>query len=286
MFQLTFSLGVYPMEWIDSGIKLFSTSLAQVLPDNIFKDFLINGVIAGVGSVIIFLPNILILFFCIALFEDTGYMSRAAFLMDKIMHLIGLHGKSFIPMLMGFGCNVPAIMASRTLESEKDRILTILITPFMSCSARLPVYIILAGAFFGVRAGSVIFGIYLLGIILSIITGRIFRSTLLRGVDAPFVMELPPYRIPMIKSLLIHMWDRSKIFLKKMGGIILAGSVVVWALSAFPRNIPYSINYASKIDRVKTSFQTEIATAHEPEKALLTQKRDLAVAKLTRAMKG
>ncbi len=286
MFQLTFSLGVYPMEWIDTGIKLFSTSLVQVLPDNIFKDFLINGVIAGVGSVIIFLPNILILFFCIALFEDTGYMSRAAFLMDKIMHLIGLHGKSFIPMLMGFGCNVPAIMASRTLESEKDRTLTILITPFMSCSARLPVYIILAGAFFGVRAGSVIFGIYLLGIILSIITGRIFRSTLLRGVDAPFVMELPPYRIPMIKSLLIHMWDRSKIFLKKMGGIILAGSVVVWALSAFPRDIPYSINYALKIERVKTSFQTEIATALEPEKALLTLKRDLAVAKLARARKA
>ena len=286
MFQLTFSLGVYPMEWIDSGIKLFSTSLAQVLPDNIFKDFLINGVIAGVGSVVVFLPNILILFFCISLFEDTGYMSRAAFLMDKIMHLIGLHGKSFIPMLMGFGCNVPAIMASRTLESEKDRILTILITPFMSCSARLPVYIILAGAFFGVRAGSVIFGIYILGIILSIITGRIFRSTLLKGVDAPFVMELPPYRIPMIKSLLIHMWDRSKLFLKKMGGIILVGSVVVWALSAFPRNIPYSINYALEMERVKTSFQTEIATAHEPEKALLTQQRDLAVAKLARAMKA
>jgi ferrous iron transport protein B len=283
MFQLTFSLGVYPMEWIGSGINLFSTSLAQILPDNIFKDFLINGVIAGVGSVIIFLPNILILFFCIALFEDTGYMSRAAFLMDKIMHLIGLHGKSFIPMLMGFGCNVPAIMASRTLESEKDRTLTILITPFMSCSARLPVYIILAGAFFGARAGSVIFGIYLLGIILSIITGRIFRSTLLRGVDAPFVMELPPYRIPMIKSLLIHMWDRSRVFLKKMSGIILAGSVVIWALSAFPRNIPYSIDYALAIERVNISFQTEIATAHEPEKALLTQKRDLTVAQLARA---
>jgi ferrous iron transport protein B len=206
--------------------------------------------------------------------------------MDKIMHLIGLHGKSFIPMLMGFGCNVPAIMASRTLESEKDRTLTILITPFMSCSARLPVYIILAGAFFGVRAGSVIFGIYILGIILSIITGRIFRSTLLKGVDAPFVMELPPYRIPMIKSLLIHMWDRSKLFLKKMGGIILVGSVVVWALSAFPRNIPYSINYALEMDRVKTSFQTEIETAHEPEKAILTQQRDLAVAKLARDMKA
>ena len=280
MFQLTFTLGAYPMDWISSGINLFSTLLAHVLPDNIFKDFLINGVIAGVGSVMIFLPNILILFFCIALFEDTGYMSRAAFLMDKIMHLIGLHGKSFIPMLMGFGCNVPAIMASRTLESEKDRILTILITPFMSCSARLPVYIILAGAFFGAKAGTVIFGIYLLGIILSIITGRLFRSTLLRGIDAPFVMELPPYRIPMIKSLLIHMWDRSKMFLKKMGGYILAGSVVVWTLTAFPHNISYTKNYDLEIEQVKTYFQTEIEAAQEFDNALLAQKRDIAIAEL------
>lgn len=280
MFQLTFSLGAYPMDWISSGINLLSTLLAHVLPNNIVKDFLINGVIAGVGSVIIFLPNILILFFCIALFEDTGYMSRAAFLMDKIMHLIGLHGKSFIPMLMGFGCNVPAIMASRTLESEKDRTLTILITPFMSCSARLPVYIILAGAFFGAKAGTVIFGIYLLGIILSIITGRLFRSTLLRGADAPFVMELPPYRIPMIKSLLIHMWDRSKIFLKKMGGYILAGSVVVWTLAAFPLNISYSKNYDLEVEQVKTYFQTEIEYAQESDKALLTQKRDAAISEL------
>jgi ferrous iron transport protein B len=280
MFQLTFSLGAYPMDWISSGINLCSTLLIHVLPDNIVKDFLINGVIAGVGSVMIFLPNILILFFCIALFEDTGYMSRAAFLMDKIMHLIGLHGKSFIPMLMGFGCNVPAIMASRTLESEKDRTLTILITPFMSCSARLPVYIILAGAFFGARAGTVIFGIYLLGIILSIITGRLFRSTLLKGADAPFVMELPPYRIPMIKSLLIHMWDRSKIFLKKMGGYILAGSVVVWTLTAFPLNISYSKNYDLEIEQVKTYFQTKIEVAQESDKAILAQKRDVAVEEL------
>ena len=280
MFQLTFSLGAYPMDWINSGINLFSTLLAHVLPDNIFKDFLINGVIAGVGSVMVFLPNILILFFCIALFEDTGYMSRAAFLMDKIMHLIGLHGKSFIPMLMGFGCNVPAIMASRTLESEKDRTLTILITPFMSCSARLPVYIILAGAFFGAKAGTVIFGIYLLGIILSIITGRLFRSTLLRGADAPFVMELPPYRIPMIKSLLIHMWDRSKMFLKKMGGYILVGSVVVWTLTAFPHNISYSKNYDLEIEQVKINFQTEIEATQESDKALLAQKRDVAVSEL------
>jgi len=286
MFQLTFSLGAYPMEWVGSGVKFFSTFLTHVLPDNLFKDFLIDGVVAGVGSVIIFLPNILILFFCISLFEDTGYMSRAAFLMDKIMHLIGLHGKSFIPMLMGFGCNVPAIMASRTLESEKDRILTILITPFMSCSARLPVYIVLAGTFFGARAGTVIFGIYLLGIVLSIITGRLFRSTLLRGVDAPFVMELPPYRIPMIKSLLIHMWDRSKIFLKKMGGLILAGSVVVWALSAFPINISYSFDYDLEIEKTNASFNAEIATANGADKENLTLKRDRAVAEIISTKKA
>jgi ferrous iron transport protein B len=210
-------------------------------------------------------------------------MARAAFLMDKIMHLIGLHGKSFIPMLMGFGCNVPAIMASRNLESEKDRTLTILITPFMSCSARLPVYIILAGAFFGARAGTVIFCIYLLGIVLSIITGRLFRSTLLRGADAPFVMELPPYRIPMIKSLMIHMWDRSKIFLRKMGGYILIGSIVVWTLSAFPQHISYSKDYASEIEQVKRSYQAEMAAEKDSEKNILERKMDLAVDRLIKS---
>lgn len=255
MFQSTFTFGEYPMKWIQAGIGGFSMFVESFLPDSLIKDLLLEGVIAGVGSVIVFLPNILILFFCIAIFEDTGYMSRAAFLMDKIMHLIGLHGKSFIPMLMGFGCNVPAIMAARTLESEKDRILTILITPFMSCSAKLPVYIVLAGAFFGPRAGSVIFLIYLLGIVLSIVTGRLFRSVLLKGADAPFVMELPPYRVPMLKSLMIHMWDRSKIFLRKMGGIILVGSVVVWCLTAFPRQVSYTMDYDAEIQRIEQSYQ-------------------------------
>jgi len=235
MFQLTFTLGEYPMKWIEAGVGLMAGTVGSILPEGLFKNLIVDGIIAGVGSVIKFMPNILILFFCIALFEDTGYMARSAFLMDRIMHLIGLHGKSFIPMLMGFGCNVPAIMAARTLESEKDRILTILITPFMSCSAKLPVYVVLAGAFFGARAGTVIFGLYLLGIVLSILTGRIFRSTLLKGADAPFVMELPPYRMPMAKSLMIHMWDRSRIFLRKMTQVILLGSVIVWALSSFPR---------------------------------------------------
>ncbi len=221
MFQLTFTLGEYPVQWIEAGVKLLSEAAGGLLPQGALRGLILDGIIGGVGSVIVFLPNILILFLCIAIFEDTGYMARSAFLMDRIMHLIGLHGKSFIPMLMGFGCNVPAIMAARTLESEKDRILTILITPFMSCSAKLPVYVVLAGAFFGTRAGTVIFGLYLMGIVLSILTGRLFRSTLLKGADAPFVMELPPYRMPMAKSLLIHMWDRSKIFLRKMGKIIL-----------------------------------------------------------------
>ncbi|MBW1671256.1 MAG: ferrous iron transport protein B, partial [Deltaproteobacteria bacterium] len=286
MFQLTFSLGVYPMEWLDTGVNWFSVSLDGLLPDSLLKDLLINGVIAGVGSVIVFLPNILILFFCIALFEDTGYMSRAAFLMDRIMHLIGLHGKSFIPMLMGFGCSVPAIMATRTLESEKDRILTILITPFMSCSAKLPIYIVLTGIFFSAKAGNVIFCIYFAGIIIAILAGRLFRSTLLRGADAPFVMELPPYRVPMVKSLIIHMWDRSKMFLKKMGGVILIGSVVIWTLSAFPRNIQYSRDYIAEINSVRASYNTEIIAANGLDSQHIEKKLDAAIAELEMARKS
>jgi len=285
MFQATFYFGAYPMEWIDTGVSFLSSTLDGLLPESLFKDLLLNGIIAGVGSVIIFLPNIMILFFCIAIFEDTGYMSRAAFLMDKIMHLIGLHGKSFIPMLMGFGCNVPAIMSARTLESEKDRILTILITPFMSCSAKLPIYIVLAGTFFGARAGTVIFSIYLVGIVLSILTGRLFRSTLLKGADAPFVMELPPYRVPMLKSLLIHMWDRSKMFLKKMGGIILIGSVVVWTFSAFPRNIEYSFDYNGEIEKIKTDYETGIKAGNLDNK-ILEKKKDANILEITRAQRA
>jgi ferrous iron transport protein B len=224
------------MEWIDAGVGWLGTLVSQLMPAGLLRDLLVDGMIAGVGSVIIFLPNILILFFCIAVFEDTGYMARAAFIMDRVMHIIGLHGKSFIPMLMGFGCNVPAIMATRTLESERDRILTILINPLMSCSARFPVYVLLAGTFFGASAGNVMFSIYALGIGLAIAMGKLFRVTLFRGETAPFVMELPPYRVPTLKSLLIHMWDRSVIFLRKMGGVILVGSIVIWFLGAFPTN--------------------------------------------------
>jgi ferrous iron transport protein B len=265
MFQLTFTLGEYPVQWIEAGVRLLTEAVGGLLPEGALRGLILDGVIAGVGSVIVFLPNILILFLCIAVFEDTGYMARSAFLMDRIMHLIGLHGKSFIPMLMGFGCNVPAIMAARTLESEKDRILTILITPFMSCSAKLPVYVVLAGAFFGARAGTVIFGLYLLGIALSIATGRLFRSTLLKGADAPFVMELPPYRMPMAKSLLIHMWDRSKIFLRKMGQVILLGSVIIWALSTFPRDGSLQRDYAAEIRQAAAVADARRAVAGDAE---------------------
>ena len=280
MFQLTFSLGAYPMNWIDAGVGWLGQAVGGVMPEGILQDLIVDGVIAGVGSVIIFLPNILVLFFCIALFEDTGYMARAAFLMDKVMHLIGLHGKSFIPLLMGFGCNVPAIMATRTLESEKDRILTILINPLMSCSARLPVYILLAGTFFGARAGNAIFSIYALGIVLAILIGRLFRSTILRGNVAPFVMELPPYRLPMLRGLFIHMWDRSKLFLRKMGGVILIGSVVVWSLSAFPREVQFSRDYENEMATISDQYGTLIATAQGDRREELVKERDKTISAL------
>ena len=255
MFQVTFSLGAYPMEWIDSGLSILTGFLDSFIAPSYFKDLLLDGILAGIGSVAIFLPNILILFFCIALFEDTGYMARAAFLMDRIMHLVGLHGKSFIPMLMGFGCNVPAIMATRTLENQKDRILTSLLTPFMSCSARLPVYVILAGTFFPQNPGTIIFLLYFTGIAVAVLSGKLLRSTALKGEDAPFVMELPPYRAPMLKSLLIHMWDRSKMFLKKMGGVILIGSIIIWTLSYFPRDIDYSKDYSAGIQQLQIKLE-------------------------------
>jgi len=280
MFQLTFSLGAYPVDWIDAAVGWLSRTVSGILPPGLVTDLIVDGMIAGVGSVIIFLPNILILFFCIALFEDTGYMARAAFLMDKVMHLIGLHGKSFIPMLMGFGCNVPAIMATRTLESEKDRLLTILINPLMSCSARLPVYILLAGTFFGAKAGNAIFSIYALGIALAILMGRLFRSSVLKGEVAPFVMELPPYRVPMLRGLMIHMWDRSKIFLRKMGGVILIGSVVIWVLSSFPRPVQMSRDYDGEMADLEARYEASMNQAESRQRAELLREKNQAISTL------
>jgi len=275
-FQTTFSLGQYPMELIDQGVSYLSDLVGSTLSQGALHDLLVDGVIGGVGSVIVFLPNIMILFFFISFMEDTGYMARAAFLMDRLMHKIGLHGKSFIPLLMGFGCNVPAIMATRTLENRKDRILTMLIIPFMSCSARLPVYVLFISAFFVAYQGMVLLSIYLIGILLAIFVAIIFKKTLFRGQDQPFVMELPPYRLPTIRNVSIHMWDKAVQYLKKMGTFILVASVLIWALGYFPRNINYSINYEQKTseiqsntnipDEVKSKLIKEMQLAKETER--------------------
>ncbi len=254
MFEMTFTIGAYPMDWIDAGIGALAELLSESIPGGgLFERLLVDGVLAGVGGVIIFLPNILILFLFIALMEDSGYMARAAFVMDRVMHAVGLHGKSFIPLLMGFGCNVPAIMGSRILESRRDRILTIFINPFMSCSARLPIYVLFSAAFFPDSAGTVIFLLYLTGIAAAVLTGLLMSKTILKGHGEPFVMELPPYRIPTTRSLVVHMWDRTVIFLKKMGGVIMIGSVVVWALSSFPQSEEISADFESRIEAVKNS---------------------------------
>jgi ferrous iron transport protein B len=247
MFHATFTLGNYPMHWIEQGVDLLGEFFHTNLQEGIFRDMLVDGVIGGVGGVIVFLPNILILFFFISLMEDTGYMARTAFIMDKVMHLFGLHGKSFIPLIMGFGCNVPALMATRTLEDRNDRLLTMLIIPFMSCSARLPVYVLVAGAIFPERAGSVIFMLYLTGVVFSLFMSILFKKTLFRNREAPFVMELPIYRNPGIRVILRHMWIKGAHYLKKMGGVILLASLVIWALGYFPRNVEYSRDYGQLI---------------------------------------
>ena len=234
MFQATFTLGGYPMEWMEAGVEWLKSAVAGIMNDGPLKELIIDGVISGVGGVIVFLPNILILFFFISLMEDSGYMARAAFIVDRFMHKIGLHGKSFIPLLMGFGCNVPAIMATRTLESRKDRVMTMLIMPFMSCSARLPVYVLLISAFFPRRQGLVLFSIYLVGILVGVLSSLLFKRIFFPKEEAPFVMELPPYRIPTARNTVRHMWDKGAQYLKKMGNIILIASVLVWALGHYP----------------------------------------------------
>lgn len=254
MFQSTFTLGAYPMQWIDAGVGMLSTWMKSAMESGPLRDLLVDGIIGGVGGVIVFLPNILILFFFISLMEDTGYMARASFIMDKLMHKIGLHGKSFIPLLMGFGCNVPAIMATRTLDNRKDRILTMLITPFMSCSARLPVYVLLISAVFPNNQGLVLFSIYLIGILLAVITALIMKSTVFKKEVVPFVMELPPYRIPTMRNTATHMWFKAQQYLKKMANVILVASVLIWALGYFPRNVQFSHNYDAQIQSVQANM--------------------------------
>ncbi len=251
MFQATFTVGSYPMEWIDAGVGWFSNVVHSLMPEGPLRDLLVDGIIGGVGGVIIFLPNILILFFFISLMEDSGYMARASFMMDKLMHKIGLHGKSFIPLIMGFGCNVPAIMATRTLDNRKDRILTMIITPFMSCSARLPVYVLLISAVFPKHQGIVLFAIYFTGIVLAIGTALIMKKVAFAKKTVPFVMELPPYRIPTLRNTSLHMWHKAQQYLKKMGTVILVASILIWALGYFPRHVELSKDYDALIASVE-----------------------------------
>ena len=237
MFSVTFVIGQYPMDWIESGISLLGGFISNYMPEGPLKDMLIDGILGGVGSVIVFLPQILILYFFISFMEDSGYMSRAAFIMDKLMHKMGLHGKSFIPLIMGFGCNVPAVMATRTIESRRSRIITMLILPFMSCSARLPIYIMITGSFFALKYRSlVLMLLYVIGVMMAVVMSRLLSTTVVKGEDTPFVMELPPYRFPTWKAMGRHTWEKGKQYLKKMGGIILVASIIVWALGYFPHN--------------------------------------------------
>ena len=256
MFYCTFRLGSYPQVWIERLVTLIGSGFEQWLPDGILKDMVCDGIIGGVGSVIVFLPNIMILYIFISFMEDSGYLARASFIMDKLMHKIGLHGKSFIPLVMGFGCNVPAVMSARIVESRSSRLITTFITPFMSCSARLPVYIILIGTFFAGHSSLVMLGLYLLGIVVAMVTAVLMRKFMFKRDETPFVMELPPYRVPTFKATMSHMWQRCAQYLRNIAGMILVASILVWALGYFPRQQEgessvehYEQSYIGKVGR-------------------------------------
>ena len=259
MFEATFTLGAYPQEWIENGIGKLGEWIGNVMPDGILRDLIVDGIIGGVGGVLVFLPQILILFFFISLLEDSGYMARAAFIVDRIMHRVGLHGKSFIPYLIGFGCGVPAIMATRTLENRRDRLVTILTVPFMSCSARLPAYLLLVAAFFTAQQGLILMSIYLVGILVAAITAIVLSKTLLKHDKTQFVMELPPYRRPTARNATIHMWSKGKQYLQKMATIILAASIIVWALGYFPRH-----DGQTPQEQIENSYMGQMGKAIEP----------------------
>lgn len=260
MFECTFVFGEYPKGWIEWLVEQIASLAETFMPAGPLKDLIVDGIIGGVGGVIVFLPNILLLYIFISFMEDSGYMARAAFIMDKIMHKMGLHGKSFIPLIMGFGCNVPAIMASRIIESRKSRLVTILINPLISCSARLPIYLVMIGAFFPSKASLVLLSIYITGILLAVLMARIFSRFIVRGDDAPFVMELPPYRMPTAKSVLRHTWEKGAQYLKKMGGIIMIASVIIWFLGYYPNHDAYS----TTAEQQENSYIGQIGKAIEP----------------------
>ncbi|WP_406661093.1 ferrous iron transport protein B [Methanolobus sp. ZRKC3] len=238
-FELTFAFATPFMDMIELAVNWLAGFVTSNLQPEWLASLIGDGIIGGVGAVLIFVPNIFILFFLLSLLEGSGYLSRAAFIMDRLMYKIGMHGKSFIPMLMGFGCNVPAIMAARSIEDERDRLITILVVPFVSCGARLPIYILFAGTFFGRQAGTVIFAMYILGILVAVVSAKLFRLTVIKGKPAPFIMELPPYRVPKLKSAVIHMWDNGAMYIKKAGTIILLGVTIIWVLASFPWGVEY-----------------------------------------------
>ena len=260
MFEGTFVLGEYPQRLIEWMVGLIGQGAEKFLSPGPLKDMIVDGIIGGVGGVIVFLPNILLLYFFISFMEDSGYMARAAFIMDKIMHKMGLHGKSFIPLIMGFGCNVPAIMTSRIIESRKARLVTMLVNPLMSCSARLPIYLVLIGAFFPGKASLILLSIYAIGILLAVLMARIFTKFLVKGDDTPFVMELPPYRMPTAKVVLRHTWEKGKQYLKKMGGIIMVASIIIWFLGYYPNHDAY----ATQAEQQENSYIGQLGKAIEP----------------------
>jgi len=268
MFEATFRLGGYPMAAIEWLVEQTGNLVRGSMAEGPLKDLIVDGIIGGVGGVIVFLPNIVILYLFIAFMEDSGYMSRAAFIMDKVMHRIGLHGKSFIPLIMGFGCNVPAIMATRTIESRSSRMITMFIVPFMSCSARLPVYILFVSAFFPSSGSLILLGLYAFGILIAALTARLFRDTLFREDETPFVMELPPYRMPTLKSVTTHMWDRSRQYLQKMGGPILIGSIIIWFLGYFPHNQEREAGFDVQIAQVEMQHAGNTTSDTDMEEAI------------------
>ncbi len=259
MFQTTFTLGAYPQEWLETGISALGQWVARILPAGMLNDLLVDGIITGVGGVLVFLPNILIMFLFISFLEDSGYMARAAFIMDKLMHKIGLHGKSFIPYLIGFGCSVPAIMATRSLENRKDRLLTVLTVPFISCSARLPVYLLLVSAFFSKNQGLVLLSIYLIGLVIAILTALLLKKIVFKNENDHFVMELPPYRMPTLRNTIIHMWEKAVQYLRKMGTVILFASIIIWALGYFPQS-----HQENTVVQMEQSYIGKIGHAIEP----------------------
>lgn len=261
MFVVVINVGAYPQGWLDTGFSMLGDWCSDVIEDDQLRSLVVDGVIGGVGSVLSFVPLIVLLYLFISLLEDTGYMARAAFLIDRAMRALGLHGKSFIPMILGFGCNVPGIMAARTLDNEKDRLVTILACPFMSCGARLPVYTLLIAAFFGAsgHGGTVLFGVYLLGIIISVCVALVLRHTTFKGEQEPFVMEMPPYHIPTLKGVLMHMWERTVLYLKKAGTFILGASILVWFLTAYPMDVDYSQDFDAAKDQVTAEMEQKQA---------------------------